>query len=365
MKITVSRSLLADALRKVQGLASSKSSLPILSNVKVEAFDQKAKFTTTDIDLTVVLEIPCNVIEGGAVTIPAKIFNDAIAHSTEGDVSIEVNETSCKATIKAGSSVFKLTGLPASEFPTLPVAEGDESEFVLPQDVLKSMIRRTAFSMSQDDTRRTLKGMLVKFEGGILSCIATDGRRLAIAEHHPEEAYSFSLSFILPAKSVQEIARHLGNTGNVAFKKCGSQITASLDNGIVIYSKLIDDTYPNVQQVIPTGNDKIVLIDRMALIAAIERVGIFSEANSMKFEFAANEVKLQSSTETGNADEDVPVKYEGEAIKVTFNHSYILEVLKSLDDDEVKFAFSDGSRPVIITSSLPGLSLVMPLRVTA
>ena len=363
MKVTVSRSLLSDALRKVQGLASGKGALPILSNVKIEAADQKMKFTTTDLDLSVVAEITCNVVEGGAITLPAKLLSDAISRAAEGDVSIEVNEVDNKSIIKAGSSVFRITGLPATDFPTLPTDDGDETDFVLPQEVLKAMFRRTAYAMSQDDTRRTLKGVHVIFENGFLSCVATDGRRLAIAEYHPDEAYQFSTTFTLPAKTVLEMNRNLGSTGNITFKMCKSQITATLDNGIVFYSKLLDDMFPNYKQVIPQENDNVVEIDRIMLVAAIDRVGIFSEAHSMKFDIENGEIKLKSSTETGNGEESVPVKYDGEAIHATFNHAYILDVLKAIDDDEVKFAFSDGTHPVIITSSLPGLALVMPLRI--
>ena len=363
MNITVARSLLADALKKVQGLAATKSSLPILSNVKIEAQEQKVRFTTSDLDMTNVLEISCNVIEEGDITLPAKLLSDAIVRSPEGDISIKVDTKTCKATICAGTSTYKIAGLPATEFPPLPTFEGNEETFVIPQEVLKSMFRRTEFAMSQDETRRTLKGMLVKFDEGKLSCVATDGRRLSVAEYHPEEAYSISLSFILPAKSVYELMKNLGTTGNVAFKKCASQITATLDNGMVIYSKLIEDAYPNYAQVIPRNNTKEVLVDRVALISSIERVGIFSEAFAMKFDFASNELKLSSSTETDNGEEIVPVKYEGEPIATTFNHHYILEALKSMDDDEVKLAFLDGASPVILSCSQPGLVVVMPLRV--
>ena len=363
MKLTVSRSLLSDALRKVQGLAGGKNSLPILSNVKIEASDNKAMFTTTDLDITVVFDITCNVIEQGAITLPAKLLSDAIARAPEGDVSFEADESSCKAIIRAGSSIFKITGLPAADFPTLPANVGDEAEFSLPQEVLKSMFRRTAFAISQDDSRRTLKGIHVKFGEGFLTCVATAGRRLAVAEYHPDEAYSFAMEFTLPAKSVMELTKNLGSTGNVAFKMCASQITATLDNGIVIYSKLIDDAYPNYGAVIPKDNNNIVTVDRAALIASIERVGIFSEAYSMKFEFGNNELKLKSSTETNNGEETIPVKYEDETITATFNHEYILDALKSMDDDEVRLAFLDGTHPVVITGSMPGLVVVMPLRI--
>ena len=363
MKITVSRSLLSDALRKVQGIAAGKNSMPILSNVKIEATEQKAKFTTTDLDLTVVNEIVCNVGEPGAITLPAKLLSDAIARAAEGDVMIEVDETSNKAVIKTGSSIFRLTGLPAAEFPTLPHTDTNEAEFSIPQEVLKSIFRRTAYAMSDDETRRILRGVNCKFQDGHLRCAATDGRRLGLAEYMPDEAFPFELEFTLPAKTVVEISKHLGTTGNVSFKKCGSQITLIFDNGMVLFSKLLEDAFPNYTQVIPKGNDKEVIIDRNMLVAAIERVGVFSEAHSMKFEIATNELQLSSSTETGKGEEAVPVKYDGEKIIATFNHAYILDVLKALDDDEVKMAFVDGTRPVVITSMTPGLAVIMPLRI--
>ena len=363
MKITVSRSLLSDALRKVQGLASGKNSLPILSNVKIEAHEQKAKFTTTDLDLSVVMEITCNVIAEGAVTLPARLLSDAIARSAEGDVSLEANEQTNKATIRAGSSVFNISGLPAADFPVLPEDDSDVAEFALPQEVLKSLFRRTAYAMSQDDTRRILKGIHFKFADGFLTCAATDGRRLSIAEYHPDEAYPFAMEFTLPAKSIVEMTRNLGNSGSISFKKCVSQITATLDGGVVIYSKLFDDAYPNFMQVIPKDNQNEVLVDRAAFVSAIERVGVFSEEYSMKFAFTEGQCNLQCSTEAGKGEESVPVKYSGTPINATFNHSYILEVLKAIDDDEVTMAFSDGTRPVVIKCSAPGLAIVMPLRI--
>lgn len=363
MKLTVSRSLLSDALRKVQSLAGGKNALPILSNVKIEAADQKAQFTTTDLDLSVVLEIACNVTDPGATTLPAKLLCDAISRAAEGDVSLEVDDATCKSTIRAGSSVFKITGRPAVEFPVLPGTEEDANEFTIPQDTLKGLFRRTAFAMSEDETRRSLRGVHVKFAEGFLTCVATDGRRMAIAEYHPETAFAFDLEFTLPAKSVNEMMRHLGSTGNVSFVMCKSQIVASFDSGIVFYSKLVDDTYPNYMQVIPKENTNVVTIDRASLMSAIDRVGIFSDSFSMKFIFADNTLNLSSSTETGKGEESVPVKYDGQHIESTFNHEYILDVLRSIDDDEVKMAFADGTNPVLITSSAPGLALVMPLRI--
>ena len=363
MKLTVSRSLLSDALRKVQSLASGKHSMPILSNVKIEAKGDKAKFTTTDLDMSVVVEISCSVSEEGAVTLPAKLMSDAIARAAEGDVLIEVDDATNKAVIRAGSSVFRLSGLPAAEFPKLPDVDADATSFKIPQEVLKTLFRRTAYAMSNDDTRRILRGVHVKYSDGFLTLAATDGRRLAVAEYHPEESFTFEMEYTLPEKAIVELIRHLGSTGDISFAQGKTQMVATLDSGIVIYSKLLDDAYPNYAAVIPQDNKIEIVVDRNLLIGAIERVGIFSEANSMKFDIGNGMIRLSSSTESGDSDEPVPVKYTGETIKASFNHGYILDALKALDDDEVVFKFKDGQSPVSVSCSTPGIAVIMPLRI--
>ena len=363
MKLTVSRSLLSDALRKVQSLASGKNSMQILSNVKIEAKGDKAKFTTTDLDMSVVIEIGCSVSEEGAITLPAKLMSDAIARAAEGDVLIEVDEATSKAVIRAGSSVFRLSGLPAAEFPKLPDVDDDATSFTIPQEVLKTLFRRTSYAMSKDDTRRILKGVHVKYANGFLTLVATDGRRLAVAEYHPETSFAFDMEYSLPEKAIVEMTRHLGNSGDISFTQGKTQMVATLNNGIIIYAKLLDDAFPSYAAVIPQNNDVEIAVDRNLLIGAIERVGIFSEANSMKFDIGDGMIRLSSSTDSGNSDEPVPVKYSGEAIHASFNHAYILDALKALDDDEVVFKFKDGQSPVSISCSTPGIAVIMPLRI--
>lgn len=362
MRLTVSRSLLSDALRKVQNLAG-KSALPILSNVKIEAAGDKVKFTTTDLDISEVVEITCAVLEEGAITLPAKLLSDAIARAAEGDVAISVAPGTSQAVIRAGSSTFKMTGLPAENFPVLPKREEDATSFSIPQEVMKGLIRRTAYAMSKDDTRRTLKGLHMKFAEGTLTMVGTDGRRLAVTEYTPDPPYEFSMEYTIPEKAIGELSRHLGTSGDVTFSQSKTQMVATFNNEVTLFSKLVDDAYPNYAAVIPQHNNIEIVVDRLALISAIERVGVFSEENSMKFDIANNEIKLSSATESGNCDEPVPVKYEGEPIAITFNHAYILDTLKALDDDEVKFLFLNGHSPVMIKSSVPGLAVIMPLRV--
>ena len=363
MKFTVSKALISDALGNVQ-TGAGKSTMPILANVKIEAKDGQATFVTTDLDFTAVATIPCNVIEEGATTLPAKLLMSAISRAADGDISIEVSKENERAVIQAGVSLFRINGLPAADFPRLPEEDGDEAEFTIPQGDLKSIMRRTMYAMTDDDTRRALRGINFKFSEGKLKVAATDGRRLAYAEYAPQEPYAFELDFILPSKCVCELVRNLGTAGDAVFTRRKTLIRVKISDSLVLYSKLIDDAYPPYNRVIPTSNDKTVVVDRMQLIGAIERVSVFADGNTLKLNFANNNLTLTSAnTEVGDAKDDVPVKYDGEPIEARYNHYYLLDVLKASDDDDITFLFNEGTTPVIIKDSGAGMAVVMPLRV--
>lgn len=363
MKFTVSRTLILDALRKVVPVTGGRNVMPILSNVKFDAADGKVTFTATDLDLTVMTTIPCNVIEGGSSTLPAKLLMDAVSKAADGDISIEVNTETSKATVKAGGSTFRIAGLPATDFPVLADDEECKSEFVIPQDIMKDIFRRTIYAMSQDDTRRTLKGVNLEFKEGKLLAVATDGRRLAYAEYTPETPYTLDVSITVPEKTVTEIFRHLGTTGNAEFYLRKTLLFVKLNDTLTLATKLIDDHYPNWRQVVPQANDKEIVVDRQMLISAIERVSVFTQESSVKFEFGDNLVTLSSATaDLGEAKDEVPIKYNEDKIETRLNPFYVLGFLKSSDDDEVTFKFNDGNSPVIAKDSKPGLAVIMPLR---
>lgn len=364
MKFTVSRSLLADALKKVSGLASTKGTLPILSNVKMEAHGQSVTFTTTDLDLSIVVDIQSHVTEEGAITIPAKLLTDAVSRAVDGDILFEADVVSNSAVVKAGESVFRFKGMSAKDFPVLPENSGDVNSFELPQPVVKNLLRRTSFAMSQDDTRRTLQGVLFSFKDGKMTVVATDGRRLSCAEYQPETAFAQELDFIVPAKTTAEFCKHLGTSGKVEFSMAKSQMVAKFDSGVTLYSKLTDDTYPNWKQVVPKNNNICIPISREDLMSAIDRVGLFTDGTSMNFTLSEGQMKLTSSaTDFGDAVENVYVKYTGEEMYLVFNHQYILDILRASDDDTVNFCIKSPDAPIIIKDSQPGMFLVMPLRI--
>jgi len=359
MKFSIVRSKFLESLKNVQNIAPQKGSLQILENVLMTAEDGKLTMTTTDLDISVKSVADCQVVEKGSSTRPVKLLFSSVSKVAEGIVQIEIGEND-SALITAGSAKFRMAGLPAKDYPRLP--EGEETcEYSLECATLKEMLRKTAYAASQDDTRRALKGVLMSFKDQKLTMVATDGRRLALVEKEVEFAQDSEKDLVLPIKTVQELQRSLGGEGTVSIKLQQSQVCFEMEN-VSIYSKLIDDVYPNYVQVIPKNVSEKVEIDRQLLIDALERAFVMNPTT--KLVFGDNKLLVSSSdNEKGSASDEVPIKYEGEEIEIHFNPNYIMECLKSIDDDMVKIEMNDGHSPAIIRCSIPFLYVLMPLRV--
>ncbi len=365
MKFKIVRSKFFDGLKKVQNIVGGKGSLLIIQNVLIEAKDNAIVLTTTDMDMSIRSRVPCEVVEEGATTLPVKLLVNAIAKSPEGNIEIEVGAADC-AFISAGSAEFKLNGLPIADFPKLP-EDQHSFEYVLPQLVLREMLRKTAYAASQDDTRKTLKGVFVSFRDGKVTMVATDGRRLALVEHELEIPEDAQRDIVLPTKVVTELQRSLGNDGDVRITIEQSQICFNMGD-TRLYSKLIDEIYPNYRQVIPNNCNERVLVDRQLLLNAIDRVSVLAmdEQNSINLTFNENQLIVASSkaSEAGSARDIVPIKYDGPHIDIVFNPGYLMDPLKAIDEDEVAIELKDGTSPALVKCSIPFLYVMMPLRIS-
>lgn len=364
MKFKVIRSNFIEGLKSVQNIVAGKGSLPILQNVLIEACGKELKLTTTDLDISIRTICECEVNEAGRTTLPVKLLFNAVASVAEGEVEIEVDAKE-RATISAGNAKFKLAGMPESEFPRLPNDESSYS-YDIPQDVLKDMLRKVAYSASQDDTRRTLKGVLMSFKDGKLTMVATDGRRLALVEHELEFPKDAEKDIVLPSKTVIELQRSLVGEGNVSMSVQKTQICFSF-NGIMIYSKLMDDVYPNYKQVIPKETHEEIIVDRQLLLDALDRASVMTmnEAHSTKLIFSNGKLTVTSAvSDIGEAKDEVPIKYAGETIEIMFNPNYVMDPLKAIDDDEVSINLNDGHSPAVVKCSIPFIYVLMPLRVS-
>ena len=364
MKFKIVRSKFIEGLKSVQNIVAGKGSLAILQNVLLEARGHELKMTTTDLDISIRTVCECEVTEAGSTTLPVKLLFNAITKVVEGEVNIEVDAKE-RADISAGNARYKLAGMPESEFPRLPQDE-EAYSYNISQLLFKEMLRKVSYAASQDDTRRTLKGVFISFKDSKLTMVATDGRRLALVENELEFPKECEKDIVLPFKAVGELQRSLGTEGDISLTIQKSQICFQIGE-MRIYSKLMDEVYPNYRQVIPKETSEHVTVDRQLLLDAIDRASVMTmdEAHSTKFIFENGKLTVMSTaSDIGEAKDIVPIKYAGEKIEIMFNPSYVMDPLKAIDEDEVTINMNDGHSPAVIKCSIPFLYVLMPLRIS-
>ena len=364
MKFKIMRSKFIEGLKAVQNIVAGRGSLPIIQNVLLEASGKELKMTTTDLDISIRTACQCEVQESGASTLPVKLLFNAIAKVAEGEVEVDIDAND-RAAIKAGRAKFRFAGMPSSDFPKLPQDE-DAYAYTVPQQTLREMLRKVSYAASQDDTRRTIKGVLMSFLDSKLTMVATDGRRLALVENEIEFPKDAEKDIVLPSKAVAELQRSLCGEGEASVMVQKSQICFRLDN-VVIYSKLMEDAYPNYRQVIPKDTAEHIAVDRQLLLDALDRASVMTmdEAHSTKLTFSSGKLSVSSTaSDIGEARDEVEIKYAGPTIEIMFNPTYVMDPLKAIDDDEVTINLNDGHSPAVITCSIPFLYVIMPLRIS-
>lgn len=364
MKFKIVKAKFLDGLKSVQNIVAGKGSIPVLQNVLLEANANTLKIVTTDLDISIKVKLECEVIEEGETTLPVKLLFNAITKVCDGEVEVEVDSRQ-RASITAGNAKYKIAGISASEFPKLPVSE-ETFSYKIQQQTFKEMLRKVAYAASQDDTRRTLKGVLVSFKNSKIIMVATDGRRLAMVENEIEFPQNEEKDIVLPSKAVSELQRSLNGQNELSLSVQKSQICFTLDN-ITIYSKLIEDVYPNYKQVIPAESKKTIVVDRQLLLDALERASVMTmdEAHSTKLSFDNSLLTVSSAeSDIGEAKDEVVIKYAGEKIDIIFNPSYVMDALKAIDDDEITINLNDGHSPAVIRCSIPFIYVLMPLRIS-
>ena len=364
MKFKIIRSTFMEGLKSVQNIVAGKGSLPILQNVMIETKGKELKMTTTDLDISIKSVCECTVEEEGVTTLPVKLLFTAVTKVAEGEIEVVVDAKE-RATISAGNARYKLAGMPESEFPRLP-NDSNAYTYSLPQQTFREMLRKVAYAASQDDTRRTLKGVLMSFKNSKLTMVATDGRRLALVENEVEFPKNAEKDIVLPSKAVAELQRSMNGEENLSLIVQKSQICFTLGN-VTIYSKLMDDAYPNYRQVIPKETAEHISVDRQLLLDALDRASVMTmdEAHSTKLIFENGKLTVTSAaSDIGEAKDVVPIKYAGEKIEIMFNPSYVMDPLKVIDDDEVTINLHNGHSPAVIKCSIPFLYVLMPLRIS-
>lgn len=367
LHIKISKPSLAEALNSVQAVVAPKGPMPILQNVKIEAKGNSVKFTCTDLDTTIITNTDCEVLGEGAITIPAKPVAASVGKLADGIIEIEETESN-NAVIKAGSSVFRFKGIPAADFPT--VSANSTSECVIPAATLKEMIRKTSFSVSVDESRRALCGVLLDFQdkGAMVNAVGTDGRRLSLLKSAINPPCGIEGQFILPRKAFDILLKRLPKEGNAKFMSAKNQIWIQCSS-FEFFSKLIDSPYPSYMRVVPSNEGTPIIMSRVELLGALDRMSVFSAASQVPvvgLTFADNKVVLKSSeTAYGSFTDEIPVKYDGEPIQMNYTPQYLRDALSAMDEDEIAFCVSEAIAPTVIrkADSKDYTNVVMPVRV--
>lgn len=371
LAFSINRESFLQGLSRVQSVVERKNTVPILSNVLIDGNGEKLKLMATDMEMGISGYIDANIKSAGAVTLSArKLFEIIKELPAEAEVSFQVKEEN-NSEITCGSSSFKLKGLPAEDFPSLPSYD-EETFLTLDAAALREMVRKTIYAASTDETRYNLTGVLFEMEEGekknLVRMVATDGHRLALVEKEAKGNIRPGESVVIPRKSLNELRRLMDESDDVIELDFQKQHGVFRKDSIVLTTRLIDMSFPNYQQVIPEEVSATATIDRGALIAAIRRVSLLSSERSRAVRFSFSDGNLTVHTnnpDLGAATETISITYDGNDLEVTFNAKYMLDTLTSLDADEINIALKDELSPcrVYQEKDQDYIAVIMPMRV--
>lgn len=371
MEITLRRDTFLKALQKVQGIVEKRNTMPILSNVLMEASGDTLFVTATDLEVGMKSSYPVDVIREGKITVAAKKLYEIIKELPDQEISFSTRENDW-IDIRCGKAQFNIVGLSPDEFPYFPKV-GEYSFLEVPNSVLREMIDQTSYAICSDETKYNLNGIFVKAgdkDGQpFLRMVATDGHRLSVVERPlaGKAAADLQKGAIFPRKGIYELRKmteeeegglQLGMMDNSAVVKKGNS---------VVVMRLVDGEFPDYTRVIPQHNDKSVRIGREDLLHSLKRMSILSSEKfkGIKLEVGTGTMEISSSNpEFGEAREELTIDYAGVQIMARFNARYLIDVLAVLPEPQVELQLKDEMSPAIVLSvGQEGfLAVVMPMR---
>jgi DNA polymerase-3 subunit beta len=366
MRFTITRENLLQGLGAVAGSIPTRTTLPVLSNILIEAEDGAVRFSGTDLDTAVSVRVPAEVAEPGAITAPAKKLQE-IARELPG--ATEISTQGDSILISSGRSRFKLNGLPKDEFPAFPKVEFTSSWRVTGAD-LQRLITHVSFAASTEETRPILNGVLWQLHEHDMRMVATNGHRLAKMTL-PVEAGgdAQAAELIVHPRALGQVQRLFAGDASVEVARSENHL-GFRGTDVQVYTRLIEGPYPNYEQVIPKDNDKNMVADKTALTQAVRRMAIVASDQTHRIRLTLGGSMLKFSVESpdlGAANEELPVEYDGDPLEIGFNAQYLLELLRYMPTEEVKMTFKAPERAATIqplgNEDTPDyLCLVMPLR---
>ncbi len=370
MKATIERAVLLKSLGHVQSVVERRNTIPILSNVLIEASeDGGIRLMATDLDLQINETVEANVSQPGATTVSAHTLFDIARKLPEGS-QVELNASEGKMQVNAGRARFNLSTLPRDDFPV--IAEGElPTAFELPAATLRQIIDKTRFAISTEETRYYLNGIFLHVSDEsqpVLKAAATDGHRLArVTVPRPAGAEGMP-DVIIPRKCVAELRKLLDELdGSVQISLSETKIRFGLGTA-TLTSKLIDGTFPDYSRVIPTGNDKILRIDPRSFEESVDRVATIASEKTRAVKMALDRDKITlsvTSPENGTAAEEVPGDYTAGGFEIGFNARYLLDILGQIEGDSLEMHLADAAAPTLLRENdkAAALYVLMPMRV--
>jgi DNA polymerase-3 subunit beta len=374
MKFKINRDHFSNGLAQVLNVVGSKATMPILSNVLIEAEKDHITLTTTNLDLGIRCKIKAEVKEPGSVTLPVKRLATIVRELPNVDVVFDASPNH-QVKLASGGSNFKIMGIGKEEFPPLPEF-GDEKSFTLEQAELTAMLKSVAYAQSTDETRYILNGVYFNFKDGKLSLVATDGRRLALISKELDVPAASAGSIILPAKTVGELLRMLDkgeklkisfNDRRAAFQLNTDKDTSGLIDSIYLYSKVVEGNYPNYNQVIPKETHQRIKLERELFQQCVHRAALVcsEKSNSVKIKVTSNLLEITAqSPDFGEAHESMAIAYSGPDLQVAFNPQFIMDPLRALAKDEVFFELKDEVSPGVFKTLESFICVIMPVRLS-
>lgn len=359
MRFSVEKPVFEEAIQTCARAVNAKSPLPVLSHILVEAHGNTVRLTATDLDFGIELEVAAEVLEEGSRALPARLLSDIVSRLPAAPVTVETDEARIR--IRCGRSKFEVASIDGSEFPSIPVAE-NAAEFAFPQREFRAMVKKVGTACAtSDESRAVMTGILTQVEGGTLRMVATDGRRMGLAEFTtPDDALAAALgggrealSVIVPGKAMQEVARISADSEEPLRLLLSSNMMHCTVRNVSMHCRLLEGSFPDYKRVLPTEFQRCLRMGRDALLAGLKRMLIVAQErqspNLIVLDLADGTLDLSANTpDLGLGAEEIPVIYEGAPLRIAFNGLYMQQVLSVLECDEVQVQLQDDTRSAVL-----------------
>lgn len=368
MNLTITRQNLSRGLSAVSATIPTRSSLPVLSNVLLEADENSIWISGTDLDVSARIRVPAEVTDQGSLTVPGKKFQELARELPDQPVVVTMKGDQME--LSCGRSRFKINGIPGEEFPTLPEIDFDESWTVAAED-LQKLVAATTFAVSTEESRPILNGVLWELGADEMVMVATNGHRLArMKSGRASGPAAPADGLIVSPVALAQAQRLFEEADELQVAKSGNHLGFGSVGSVEgrVYTRLIEGKYPNYEQVIPKDNNKVATVERDALHAAVRRMAVVASEppHRVRLRFDADRLLMDVTTsDLGEAEEEVSIDYQGDQQEIGFNAVYLLEILRNMPPGEVRFAFKTPERAATmqpVDEEVDYLCLIMPLR---